>query len=74
MPRRKDTAGKDMAGKDEERQVRGRPGPPSQSRAEKNRRPSREGGAAGAAAKKRTVPKLGKHDSSRGDTSGDGLH
>ena len=67
MPRRKDTAGKD-----EERQARGRPGPPSQSRAEKNRSPSRKGG--GAAAKKRTVPKLGKHDSSRGDTSGDGLH
>ncbi|MET0625519.1 MAG: hypothetical protein ABW250_21470 [Pyrinomonadaceae bacterium] len=62
MPERKDTAGKD-----DERQVRGRPGPPSQSRAEKNRRPSRKGGA-------KTVPKIGKHDPSRGDTSGDGLH
>jgi hypothetical protein len=60
---------KDMAGKDDERQVRGRPGPPSQSRAEKNRRPARKGGA-----KSRTVPKVGKHDASRGDTSGDGLH
>jgi hypothetical protein len=60
---------KDMAGKDDERQVRGRPGPPSQSRAEKNRRPARKGGA-----KPRTVPKVGKHDPSRGDTSGDGLH
>ncbi len=65
MPKRKD-----MAGKDEEKQVRGRPGPPSQSRSEKNRRPSRKGGAGAA----RTVPKVGKHDPSRGDTSGDGLH
>ena len=64
MPKRKDTAGKD-----EERQVRGRPGPPSQSRSEKNRRPARKGGAA-----TRTVPKVGKRDPSRGDTSGDGLH
>ena len=61
---------KDMAGKDDERQVRGRPGPPSQSRSEKNRRPARKGDAAPA----RTVPKVGKHDPSRGDTSGDGLH
>ncbi|HEX6184466.1 MAG TPA: hypothetical protein VFZ44_11340 [Pyrinomonadaceae bacterium] len=65
MPKRKDTAGKD-----EERQVRGRPGPPSQSRSEKNRRPSRKGGGATT----RTVPKVGKHDPSRGNTSGDGLH
>ena len=64
MPERKD-----MAGRDEERQVRGRPGPPSQSRAEKNRRPPRKGGA-----KKPTVPKVGMRDPSRGDTSGDGLH
>jgi hypothetical protein len=64
MPKRKD-----VAGKDEERQVRGRPGPPSQSRSEKNRRPARKGGGA-----TRTVPKVGKHDPSRGDTSGDGLH
>jgi hypothetical protein len=61
---------KDMAGKDDERQVRGRPGPPSQSRAEKNRRPARKGGAPA----KRTVPKVGKHDPARSDTSGDGLH
>jgi hypothetical protein len=61
---------KDMAGKDDERQVRGRPGPASQSRSEKNRR--RGGKGAGKVA--RGVPKLGKHDSSRGDTSGDGLH
>lgn len=60
---------KDTAGKDDERQVRGRTGPPSQSRAEKKRRPARKGGA-----KTRTVPKVGKQDSSRGDTSGDGLH
>ncbi len=66
MPERKD-----MAGKDDEKQVRGRKGPPSQSRSEKNRRPSRKGGGGAA---KRTVPKVGKHDSSRGDSSGDGLH
>lgn len=60
---------KDTAGKDEARQVRARPGPPSQSRAEKNRRPAHKGGA-----KTRTVPKVGKRDPSRGDTSGDGLH
>ena len=67
MPERKD-----MAGKDDEKQVRGRKGPPSQSRSEKNRRPSRKGG--GASSSKRTVPKVGKHDSARGETSGDGLH
>jgi hypothetical protein len=66
MPERKDTAGKD-----DERQVRGRKGPPTQARSEKSRRPaSRKGGGAAA----RNVPKIGKHDSSRGDTSGDGLH
>lgn len=62
---------KDMAGKDDERQVRGRPGPPSQSRSEKNRR---RGGKGAAARPARGVPKLGKHDSSRGESSGDGLH
>jgi hypothetical protein len=61
---------KDMAGKDDERQVRGKSGPASQSRSEKNRR--RAGKGAGDTA--RGVPKLGKRDSSRGDTSGDGLH
>jgi hypothetical protein len=65
MPQRKD-----VAGKDDERQVRGRPGPPSQSRAEKNRRPASKKGAATP----RTVPKVGKRDPARGDTSGDGLH
>ena len=65
MPERKDTAGKDA-----ERQARGRAGPPTQSRAEKKRRTSREGGAG----KTGTVPKVGKRDPSRGDTSGDGLH
>ena len=67
MPTKK----KDMAGKDDERQVRGRPGPASQSRGEKSRRRAGKG-AAGVPA--RGVPKLGKRDSSRGDTSGDGLH
>ena len=61
---------KDMAGKDDERQVRGRPGPPTQSRSEKNRRPARKDGAVPA----RAVPRVGKHDSSPGDTSDDGLH
>jgi hypothetical protein len=61
---------KDVAGKDDERQVRGRPGPPSQSRSEKKRRPAGKDAAKSA----RGVPKLGKRDSSRGDTSGDGLH
>jgi hypothetical protein len=65
MPERKD-----MAGKDDERQVRGRKGPPSQARSEKNRKPARKGGANAS----RSVPKIGKRDSSRGDTSGDGLH
>ena len=65
MPQRKD-----MAGKDDEPQVRGRKGPSTQSRGEKNRRPPRKGGAKAA----RTVPKIGKRDSTRGDTSGDGLH
>ena len=61
---------KDMAGKDDERQVRGRSGPPTQARSEKNRRPSRKGGGSPA----RGVPKVGKRDASRGDTSGGGLH
>ena len=61
---------KDMAGKDDEPQVRGRKGPASQARGEKDRRPARKGGADVS----RNVPKTGKHDSSRGDTSGDGLH
>ncbi|HEX8148427.1 MAG TPA: hypothetical protein VF591_14705 [Pyrinomonadaceae bacterium] len=65
MPERKD-----MAGKDDERQVRGRKGPSTQARSEKKRRPAPKGGAKTS----RAVPKEGKHDSSRGDTSGDGLH
>ncbi|HEX8723228.1 MAG TPA: hypothetical protein VF736_21600 [Pyrinomonadaceae bacterium] len=65
MPERKD-----MAGKDDERQVRGRKGPATQARSERHRRPARKGGANNS----RTVPKIGKRDSSRGDTSGDGLH
>lgn len=59
---------KDMAGKDDERRVRGRKGPATQARSEKNRKTPRKGGAP------RTVPKIGKRDSARGDTSGDGLH
>ena len=61
---------KDMAGKDDERQVRGRKGPPTQARSEKNRRPARKRGGATA----RTVPKIGKHDAPQGEPSGDGLH
>ena len=66
MPERKD-----MAGKDGERQVRGRKGPPSQARSEKKRRTARKGGGASPSG---AVPKMGKRDSSRGETSGDGLH
>ena len=65
MPERKD-----MAGKDDEPQVRGRKGPSTQSRGEKKRRAARKGGANAA----RTVPKVGKRDPTRGDTSGEGLH
>jgi len=65
MPERKD-----VAGKDDEPQARGRTGPPTQSRSEKKRRPTSKGGANVA----RSVPKVGKRDPSRGDTSGDGLH
>ncbi|HEX7314458.1 MAG TPA: hypothetical protein VF297_11070 [Pyrinomonadaceae bacterium] len=61
---------KDVAGRDEERQVRGRKGPSTQARSEKKRRPAGKG-RAGAA---RNLPKIGKRDSTRGDTSGDGLH
>jgi hypothetical protein len=64
MPKKKDTAGKD-----DERQLRGKPSPASQSRSEKNRRTGK-----GASNSAPSVPKLGKHDSSRSDLSGDGLH
>jgi hypothetical protein len=65
MPERKD-----MAGRDDERQVRGRKGPSTQARSEKKRRPASKGGANTS----RSVPKVGKRDPARGDTSGDGLH
>lgn len=65
MPERKQ-----IASKDEERQVRGRKGPSTQSRSEKKRRPASKGGANAI----RSVPKVGKRDPSRGETSGDGLH
>ena len=68
MPERKD-----MAGKDDERQVRGRKGPPSQARSEKKRRPARKGGGT-APPSSGAVPKVGKRDSSSGETSGEGLH
>ena len=61
---------KDMAGKDDERQVRGKPGPASQARSEKNRR----GAGKGAGGAGRGVPKIGKHEASGGDDSGGGLH
>ena len=66
MPERKD-----MAGKDDEPQVRGRKGPSTQARSERKRRPA---ASKGGTNKSRAVPKVGKHDPSRGDTSGDGLH
>ena len=61
---------KDLAGRDEERPVRGRKGPSTQARSERKRRPAGKRGAKGSSA----VPKVGKHDPARGDTSGDGLH
>ncbi|MET0645867.1 MAG: hypothetical protein ABW208_04550 [Pyrinomonadaceae bacterium] len=65
MPERKDGAGRD-----DERQVRGRKGPDTQARSEKKRRPAGKRGANTG----RAVPKVSKHDPARGDTSGDGLH
>jgi hypothetical protein len=65
MPERKD-----MAGRDDGRQARGRKGPPTQARSEKKRRRTSKGGANTA----RALPKIGKRDPTRGDTSGDGLH
>ena len=65
MPERKDPAGRD-----EERQVRGRRGPSTQARSEKKRRSTSNSGARAA----RAVPKIGKRDSARGGPSGDGLH
>ena len=65
MPERKD-----MAGRDEERQVRGRKGPSTQARSERQRRPATKGGANTS----RALPKVGKRDSARGGPSGDGLH
>lgn len=65
MPERKD-----VAGKDDERQMRARKGPSTQARSERRRRPSSKGSANTS----RTVPKVGKRDPSRGETSGDGLH
>ncbi|HVF67960.1 MAG TPA: hypothetical protein VM914_09865 [Pyrinomonadaceae bacterium] len=57
---------KDLAGKDKEPQVRGRPGPASATRNER---------AQGRKGKKaRAVPKVGKHDSGEGRSRGEGLH
>ena len=65
MPERKDTAGRDAG-----RQVRPRKGPSTQARSEKKRRPASKGGTNPS----RALPKMGKRDPERGDTSGDGLH
>lgn len=65
MPERKDTASKD-----EERQPRTRKGPSTQARSERKRHPASKSGANTS----RAVPKVGKRDPSRGETSGDGLH
>lgn len=57
---------KDMAGKDKEPQVRGRPGPASATRNER---------AQGKKGKKSSaIPKVGKHDSGEGRSQGEGLH
>ncbi|MFL6257256.1 MAG: hypothetical protein ACJ74T_19785 [Pyrinomonadaceae bacterium] len=65
MPERKD-----VAGRDDERQVRGRKGPSTQARSEKKRRPAAKGGANTS----RALPKVGKRDHARNDSSGDGVH
>jgi hypothetical protein len=65
MPERKD-----IAGRDGERQARGRKGPSTQARSERKRKPAGKGSASPA----RNLPKVGKRDPSRSDTSGDGLH
>ena len=65
MPERED-----MAGRDNEPRVRGRKGPSTQARSERKRRPSSKGDKSAA----RALPKVGKRDSTRGDTSGGGLH
>jgi hypothetical protein len=65
MPERKE-----IAGREDERQVRGRKGPSTQARSEKKRRPAGKSTSNRA----RAVPKVGKHDPTRGNTSGDGLH
>ncbi|MDT5293233.1 MAG: hypothetical protein QOJ76_113 [Acidobacteriota bacterium] len=67
------TKRKDMAGKDDERQVRGKTGPPSATKNERAQGRTRKGGGGAS----RAVPKVGKHDSagdSAGDDSGGGLH
>ena len=58
---------KNMSGKDDERQVRGRPGPPSATPKE-GRREGKDDG------KDEAVPKVGKHDANKGDSWGGGLH
>ncbi|HEX8335734.1 MAG TPA: hypothetical protein VF621_03345 [Pyrinomonadaceae bacterium] len=67
MPERKD-----MAGKDDEPQVRGRKGPSTQARSERKRRPAGKRDAKGSSG----VPKVGKHEHAGGggDDSGGGLH
>ena len=66
MPERKEAAGRD-----EERQARGRKSPPTQARSERKRRPAGKRGAKGPGA----LPKVGKHElAGGGDDSGGGLH
>ena len=57
---------KEMAGKDDERQVRGRQGPPSATPNEERREGKDEDAPA--------VPKVNKHDANKGDSWGGGLH
>ena len=57
---------KDMAGKDDEPQVSGRPGPPSATPNEE-RRASKDKDA-------HAEPKVGKHDANKEDSRGGGLH
>ena len=56
---------KNKAGKDDERQVRGRQGPPSATPNEERREGKDDAPA---------VPKVNKNDANKGDSWGGGLH
>ena len=61
------TKGKKQDGENAKRGVRGKSGPASATKNEKAQGAAKGGGAS-------RLPKLGKHEASNADTSGDGLH